>query len=63
MEHPLDHIGIWDASKMTGISTEGLRARIKRGEIPVVRVGHRIFILRQALERFMRGQLVAPSAK
>jgi hypothetical protein len=48
---------------MTGISTEGLRARIKRGEIPIVRVGYRLFVLRQTLDDFMRGRLVAPSAK
>lgn len=53
------HFTILDASRYTGITTDGLRARVKRGEIPVMKVGNRIFIDRAALDDLMHARLVS----
>ena len=61
--HPLDHITVADAARITGITSEGLRARIRRGQILITHVGSRVFVTWRDLEAFMRGNLIAPSAK
>ena len=59
---PLQHLSILDASRITGISTDGLRARVKKGQIPVVHLGTRFFIVRRDLDEFVRSNYI-PTTK
>ncbi len=59
MTHPLDHLALPEVSRITGITVDGLRNRIRRGELDAVRVGSRIYIVRRTVDDFMRGQLIA----
>jgi len=53
---------IAEASKLLGIHRLTLSAAIRRGEIPALRVGRRVLIPSQALERLLEGvQGVDPS--
>jgi excisionase family DNA binding protein len=59
---PLDHLSLIDAARITGLTTDAIRARVKKGQIPVVRFGSRVFVLRRDLDEFVRTRYV-PVAK
>ena len=51
---------VHEASKVLGTSESAVRAMVQRKQIPVTRIGRRVFILKSDIEQFLRGQLVGP---
>jgi excisionase family DNA binding protein len=47
---------VTEASKALGISRNKAYEAAKRGEIPTIKIGGRILVLRAALERMLEGQ-------
>lgn len=58
-ESPKPIISVADAAKLLGLGANQVYAGVKRGEIDAMRIGKRILILRQPLERKLRGEKVA----
>ncbi len=48
---------IADAAKYVGLTSDALRARIKKKEVEVERIGSRIFMTRAALDDLFRSKL------
>ncbi|MGD0780762.1 MAG: helix-turn-helix domain-containing protein [Dehalococcoidales bacterium] len=46
-------LNVSDAAIKLGVSRPSLYQAIKRGEIPVIRIGHRVLIPIAALERYL----------
>ena len=45
-----------EVAALLGISRNGAYEAVKRGEIPVVRIGKRLLVPRVALDRLLNGQ-------
>lgn len=45
-----------EVAQMMGISSWGAREAIKRGEIPSIRIGHRLLVPRIPFERMLAGE-------
>ena len=52
-----------EAAKLLSIGRNQAYDGVARGEIPHVRIGRRILVLREPLERMLRGEAKAPGAK
>ena len=46
---------VTEAARLLRLSRNGTYAAIQRGELPAVRVGRRLLVPREALERFLSG--------
>lgn len=46
-----------------GIGRSAAYAAVAKGEVPSIRIGRRILISRQVLEKFLQGELRPPSSK
>jgi len=53
------YFSVLDAARYCGLTTDAIRARIKKNELPATRVGARVFIDRAALDNLMHARLVA----
>jgi len=52
---------VHEASRVLGTSESAVRAMVQRKQIPVTRIGRRVFILRSEIDQFLRGQIVVDS--
>lgn len=48
-------LSVPEAGKRLGISRNAAYEAANRGEIPIIRIGHRLLVPRAALERMLRG--------
>lgn len=54
--HTKQTIPVWpDAAQMLGIGRNAAYLAAQRGEIPTIKIGKRVLVLRAALERILRG--------
>jgi len=48
-----------EAAEALGLGRNSTYAAIRRGEIPAIRIGRRLFVSKAALERLVNGQVVS----
>lgn len=48
-----------EAGKKLGISRNAAYDAAKRGDLPVIKIGKRVLVLREPFERMLRGEKVA----
>ena len=53
-------VTIQEAEKLIGLTAKAIRMRIERNNIPVVRLGRRVFISRKVLNAWSEGIVVHP---
>jgi hypothetical protein len=46
-----------ETARILSLTESSIRSKIARGEIPVVRLGRRVFVTHETLELLLRGQL------
>ncbi len=50
-------IAVPRAARLLGISRVSAYKAVERGELPAIRLGRRVLVLRRALDRLLEGQL------
>ena len=55
-------LSIPEAAKVLGIGRNLCYARVKTGEIPIIKIGRRLLVPRKALERLLEQGQVVPLA-
>jgi excisionase family DNA binding protein len=54
-------ISVMEAAQLLGLSRNGAYEAVKRGELPTIRIGHRVLVSKPALVRMM--EQAAPKAR
>jgi len=54
---------VHEAGKILGRREAAMRALIQRRELPVTRMGHRVFISTETIQHALKGQLIVDSAR
>ncbi len=56
-------IRVWpDAANRLGIGKNAAYAAAARGELPVIRIGSRVLVIRSAFEKMLRGEVAGNQA-
>jgi excisionase family DNA binding protein len=56
-------MSVVDAGKMLGLSRNGAYEAARRGDLPVIRIGGRVLVVKDALERMLARAEVHPETR